>query len=222
MKILYICFEFPPEIGGGSTYNQNLTNYLSKENSQVVVFTGGDNVILGVNENLTLIRSENIKNIYQSKGDYLKVVDDLIKIIKEYQPDIIHTLQYMETLVAQVANKNFMLPLVVSHHKTPEYTKSTVRKNSKWSYFDYVNNDYVDCYISPSNTFTKSLLQSLNSIEIDKIIQIYPGVNPIYKKIDDMNSLRSIKDKIKITDGDKLILFPLKIRKRKCLRQKTS
>jgi hypothetical protein len=67
MKILYICFEFTPEIGGGSTYNKNLTDSLSKEGVQVIVFTSGENEVLKVNNTLTLIRSKNIKNIYQKK-----------------------------------------------------------------------------------------------------------------------------------------------------------
>jgi glycosyltransferase involved in cell wall biosynthesis/8-oxo-dGTP pyrophosphatase MutT (NUDIX family) len=217
MKILYICFEFTPEIGGGSTYNKNLTDSLSKEGVQVIVFTSGENEVLKVNNTLTLIRSKNIKNIYQNTGDYLKVVDDLIKIIKDYKPDAIQTQQYIETLVAQVANKNFMLPLVVTHHKTPEYSNNTIFKNSKWSYFDYVNNDSVDYYISSSNTFTKSLLQSLDPININKIIQIYPGIGSCFKKLNNQEELNSIRRKIGIKEDDKLILLPLKIRRRKGL-----
>lgn len=219
MKILFICFEFPPYyIGGGATYSYNLSKHLANNDNKVRVLTCGKlNNLEEINSNLEIFRLTSFKYIQDNNGSLSRIVDDLINQICDFKPDIIQTQMYNETLFTQIANSNFDIPIIVTHHKTPEYKDKIIFKNSKWSCFDFVNNQNITHYISPSKTFTKSLLQSINGINVKDITQIYPGVSSFYKKLNKDNLDSKIKKIIKLKDNQKLIFLPLYIRKRKGL-----
>lgn len=211
-----IATEFPPILGGGGRYVENLIKGLSEQDVQILLLTSGEeDEEYSINKNLKIKRYKLFRNIYFGQGNFIEGVNQIIKEMKVYKPDIIHSHHSTESLMVQAANINFSIPHIITHHKTPEYRESMYLLNGKWSVFKFTNRaDSNSLFVAPSKAFVKSLIDS--GVDEENIFQIYPGLDQtIYKKIDDVKKLEEMRNKLDIDRKDVLILLPTQIRQRK-------
>lgn len=216
MKILMVATEFPPIIGGGGRYVENLIIGLSKKGIKVKLLTSGDiDQTIKVNTNLEIKRYKLFKDIYFGRGNFVDGVNQIVEEIKIEKPDIIHTHHSVESVMVQAANTNFSIPHVITHHKTPGYLKNLDMLNGKWSVFKFTNIvNSKNVFIAPSITFTKSLINS--GVNSRKIFQIYPGVDrSVYRKLNDNKDTEKLRKRLGIDEDNILILLPTQVRQRK-------
>ncbi|MFH1899387.1 MAG: glycosyltransferase family 4 protein [Patescibacteria group bacterium] len=216
-KILYFHMEYPPILGGGASYTKNLISELNKLQAQIILVTNGlSDSLEKVNTYLTIKRYKVFYDMYYGKGSLLQGVDILLQQIREESPDILHTVYIEETLIGQIANLNYGIPHIVTHTKTPMYREESIKKNSTWSLFDYVNRNISVTYIAPGIAYRDSLLGS--GVENDSIHLIYPGIDQNkFKKIRDSRPLCQMRKRLNIEFHDSVLLIPCRLRKRKGL-----
>ncbi len=216
MKVLMIATEFPPIIGGGGRYVENLIKGLSEQDVQVQLLTSGEtDEELSVNKNLKIKRYRLFRDLYFGRGNFIEGVNEIIKYIELDKPDLIHSHHSIESLMVQVANLNYSIPHIITHHKTPEYRGEKYKLNGKWSVFKFVNQlSDRNYFIAASSAFVNSLIDS--GINETRIFQVYPGVDQsIYKKIDDSEILGKMEKRLGVDNNDILVLIPAQIRQRK-------
>lgn len=209
--------EYPPITGGGASYTFNLISELVKMKTQIVLITSGvKDSVEKVNNCLTIKRFKVLNDIYFDQGGLMQGIDVLLQQIREENPDILHTVYIQETLIGQIANLNYGIPHIVTHTKTPMYREESIKKNSTWSLFDYVNLNDSASYITPGLAYRDSLLQT--GIDGNSIHLIYPGIDQQkFKKISDNQLLNKMRTRLKINATDSVILIPCMLRKRKGL-----
>ena len=111
MKILMIGLEFPPIRGGGGTYVHNLINGLAKQGVQILTITSGErDCVEKIDNYLTIKRYRNFLELYEDRGGVVLGVDQIIKEIRDFCPDIIHTQHSIANLLARIANENYGIP----------------------------------------------------------------------------------------------------------------
>lgn len=212
MRVLLVAFEYPPIIGGGSTYNENLVKALHMQGVEVRVVTGGEK------SSRDIRRYEELSEGVKGRFAIYRAVDILIENIKDFRPDLIHTLHYTENLLAQVANVNFGLPLVSTLNRTPDIFGRRVGINGKWALYDFVGNRYTDGLIMISNFTRDRLLQSAMDFSPKNIHVVYPGVDPkLFNSRDEPKKKSIFRRQLGVADNEILILAPMVIRKRKGL-----
>lgn len=216
-KILYFHMEYPPILGGGASYTKNLVNQLSQLKTEIILITSGlKDSVEKPNDHLTIKRFKVYHDIYYDKGGLLQGVDVLLEQLRNESPDILHTVYIEETLIGQIANLNYGIPHFVTHTKTPMYREESIKKNSTWSLFDYVNRNTSVTYIIPGIAYRNSLLES--GVDNSSIHLVYPGIDQkIFKKINDPKRLELMRKRLKIKKQDSIILIPCMLRKRKGL-----
>lgn len=218
MKVLFLHSEYPPIIGGGGRYTQNLVKGLSNLGIEVVLLTSGaSDSVEKNNDFLTIKRFKVFDDLYYGRGDMIEGINILIQQIKSELPDIIHTEHSLETLLGQVSNINFGLPHFVTHHKTPAYDKAEkLVINGKWSLYDFVNMNTELRYTEPSNVFKNALLQSGSDPKTIEVI--YPGIdNKVFNSKEPEKKVTEMKKKLELNNDDFIVLIPCLIRKRKGL-----
>ena len=205
-----IAFEYPPIIGGGSSYNENLVKALRMQGVDVRVVTGGKK------NSADIRRYEELSDVVKGQIDMYRATDILIENIRDFRPDLIHTLHYMENLIAQVANVNFGLPLVSTLNRTPDVSGKKVSINGKWSFYDFASNRYTDSLIMISNFTKDRLLQSAMDFSPKNIHVVYPGVDPkLFNPKNESKRISVFRRKLGVANNETLILAPMVIRKRK-------
>lgn len=215
MKILFFGLEFSPLIGGGGTYLKNLTLSLSKLDTQVVLITSGkEDSIESINRNLIIKRFKIFQDLYNYEGNLINAIECLIDQIKNEKPDILQTQHSLETLIGKIANINFDLRHIITHHKTPSSKVGLPPMDGKWSLYDFVNSCSNQFYIISSLAFKENLLQS--GVKPQNIELIYPGINDeVFKPLKNNLNFSTFKKELDINDGDVVILIPVMVRKRK-------
>lgn len=220
MKVLIFGLEFYPIIGGGGSYVSNLAKGLSDNGAKVALVTSGvTDSIDSVSQYLKIYHIKNLYNLYYGKGDLIRAVELLIKIIRDEKPDVISTHHSLASLIGQIANVNFGVPLFITHHKTPNYNRDLKKIDGKWSTYNFVNQTSLTSgYIAPSLFFKESLLE--NGVQENNITLIYPGVDINQYHQIDKNDVRlvALGKKLGLKTDDHLILVPTLIRKRKGLK----
>lgn len=210
MRVLLVAFEYPPVIGGGSSYNENLVKALRMQGIVVRVVTGGKNGSEDIH------RYEELSDGVKGKLDMYRATDILIENIRDFKPDIIHTLHYLENILAQVANVNFGLPLVSTLNRTPDVPGKIVSINGKWSFYDFASNRYTDSLIMISNFTKDRLLQSAIELSPENIHVVYPGVDQkLFNPKNELKRTSVFRRKLGVTNDEILIFAPMVIRKRK-------
>lgn len=210
MRVLLVAFEYPPIIGGGSSYNENLVKALRMQGVVVRVVTGGKNSSEDIH------RYEELSDGVKGKLDIYRATDILIENIKDFRPDIIHTLHYTENMLAQVANVNFGLPLVSTLNRTPDVPGKKVDVSGKWALYDFASNRYTDSLVMISNFTKDRLLQSAMEFSPKKIHVVYPGVDPkLFNSKKEPRRIFNFRRQLGISKDEILILAPMLIRKRK-------
>lgn len=216
MKILFVAFEYPPIVGGGSTYNYNLATALADLGNDVCVINGSNEDSIYKHNNLTIYSYKSFEKGRSGIIDLYQGINSVIELIKNYQPDVIHTLHYTENLIVQIANVNFQIPHVTTLNRTPDPIGFPISVNSKWSLYDYVSNKNTDYLIMISNFALNRFMQSCNDIPLINTIVIYPGVdNNIYNLYKNANKINKFRKKIGVSKSDILIFCPMVVRKRK-------
>jgi 1,2-diacylglycerol 3-alpha-glucosyltransferase len=218
LKILIVAFEFPPIIGGGGVYISNLARALSREGCQIRLITSGiedQNEI--VSASLEIKRYSLFQQLYLGKGDLIEGVKILQKEIKEFSPGILHSNHSLETLIVQVANRDYAVQHFVTHHKTPAADRLIpVGVDAKWSLYDFVNQDDRVTFIEPSFAFRDCLLK--HGVSSDKISVVYPGVDQnVFSRTVDPLRRKDLVQKLGLEPDTNLIFVPSKFRKRKGL-----
>jgi glycosyltransferase involved in cell wall biosynthesis len=216
-KVLYFHMEYPPILGGGASYTKNLLKQLTQLKVEIILITNGlEDSIEKVNNHLTIKRFKIFHDMYNGRGGLLRGVDILLEEIRKESPDILHTVYIEEALIGKIANLNYGIPHIVTHTKTPMYREESIKKNSTWSLFDYVNRNTSITYITPGLAYRNSLLQS--GVDNKSIKLIYPGIDQnIFKKITNTHVLNRMRKRLKINRQDSVILIPCMLRKRKGL-----
>jgi len=96
------------------------------------------------------------------------------------------------------------------------YREESIKKNSTWSLFDYVNGNDSIIYVTPGLAYRDSLLQT--GIDSESIHLIYPGIDQnVFKKIKDNQKLNEMRNRLSLNISDSVILIPCMLRKRKGL-----
>ncbi len=210
MRVLLVAFEYPPGIGGGSSYNENLVKALHMQGVVVRVVTGGKDSSEDIYRYEEL--SDGVKGIF----DIYRATDILIENIRDFKPDIIHTLHYSENLLAQVANVNFGLPLVSTLNRTPDVPGKKVSINGKWSIYDFASNRYTDSLIMISNFTKDRLLQSAMELSPKNIHVVYPGVDEkLFNPKNELKRSSVFRRELGVANDEILVFAPMVIRKRK-------
>lgn len=221
MKLLIVAMEFPPLIGGGGRYVENLVAGLTDVGIKVKLLTSGNkDSVIKQNRYFEIERSKLLLDLYEGHGDLLFGVDKIIQTINLYKPDIVQSNHSLETLIVAIANKNFSFPHVATHHKTPSIGVHRCSRNShlshvlngKWSLFSFVNL-FPSIFVAPSIAFKKCLLEF--GVRAKKIHLIYPGVDRKIFRILEARKIAFERKKLGIRKTDLLVLIPTKIRNRK-------
>ena len=83
VKILMMAMEFPPIVGGGGRYVENLIKGLSQQDIYVELLTsGGTDEKLSINKNLEIKRYKLFKDLYLGRGNFIEGVNQIIKEIE--------------------------------------------------------------------------------------------------------------------------------------------
>lgn len=216
MKILMFALEYPPLLGGGGTYVDNLCRHLSKFGEQIKLVTSGEtDSTQTISDNFVIVRSSNLLDLYKQKGNPLIALDLLLNEIEEFQPDLVHTHHSLEKILFSMVNVTLHLPHISTHHKTPEFEGYQRTKSGKRIQFIFSNTLNTDKYISLSNVFKQDLISTGVNKELIEVI--YPGINnDRYYPLDrDSPELNNLKQKLALKADDILIFIPIVIRPRK-------
>jgi len=208
--------EYPPIMGGGSRYTQDLISGLvGRELHTVLITCGVEDSVEKINDFLTIKRFKALNEIYTFKGELMKGISLLQNQIRLEAPDILHTIYFEESLIGQIVNTSFGIPHFITHTKNPMYKEDNPVNNPAWSLFNYINADKSTFFIAPSIAYKKCLIQS--GVESNLVEVIYPGLNrEVFRERADGES-QSLRQKLKINKNEILILVSCVIRKRKGL-----
>lgn len=215
MRVLYFATEFPPLVGGGATCASSLVSALSESGTEVLILTSGDKDEEVMNSNLQIIRSRALGDLYRGHGDIFQGVNLLIKLMKEWGPDVLHTQHSLETLIGLIANKSFGKPHFCTLTKTPQQQKEGIALNGKWAFSEFISSATELKHIVHSNFFSEGLKTfGVNPKNIDVI---YPSVD--IKRFSKSNSkdTSGLRKKLGLDEDDVLILIPCLPRARKGL-----
>lgn len=209
-----VAMEYSPIKGGGGTFVKNLITGLSNLEVDIHLLTNGDVDSEEMMGKITILRRKQFKELYFGTGGLIGGIDLLIDEIKSFKPDVIHTHHSLEKLIVDIANDQFSVCHISTHHKTPEYKKTLSPLNGKWSLYDYVNRQ-PSIFLVSSIAFKNDLLRS--NINQDNIYLVYPGIDSsLFKEISKTDQkIVNFKNRIGIKSEDLLILIPSVIRERK-------
>jgi len=217
MNILVFGLEYYPIIGGGGSYVDYLVKGLANEGKDKIrlVTSGSKNSKKNIYPNLEVLRFKIFNDLYYQRGDIIDGINCLIEQIREFKPGIIHAQHSLPMLMAQAANIVFSIPLVGTHHKTPDHKETINPIDGKRSLFKYVSFSPISQFISSSAVFRSSLIRvGINPQSIDLI---YPGVDRNKFSRQSEKKIDNLKKKLGIKNQDLVFLSPVKIRKRKGL-----
>ena len=170
MKILITSDLYPPVINGVSTFSQNLARGLSAAGHEVVVVAPSQTG-KRYNEKDGAIAIHRVRSVvfpfYQNVRICLTPQLEIRKIIKEFQPDIIHNQMPMGIgQAATMLGRHYDIPLVSTSHAMPENLMDNLQKLSAFSGpINYMLADIGRRYHSKSDVVTAPTKSGLNGFE---------------------------------------------------------
>lgn len=222
MRILIICSQYPPDLGGGGALTFYLCDTLARlPDIEVYLLTSEKpnkpKKFKVKDKNLWITRSDfnYFENLPYPPAAYL----DALELCQEIKPDIIHGQHIIGATIGLYLKTSFNIPLVVTLHKTPiEWDSSIIKRSPTYSFLNFLSStNLIDMFIAGSNIF-KTELQNIG-IPQEKTKLIYHGV-PIQvlkrlaygqKKID------LVLNKTGLAEDQYLIVCPARLDKRKKL-----
>ena len=220
MKLLYITIEYKPMVGGGASFTKDLCKYLAKQkNLELLLVTSGEQDNIEYEDGYTIHRYKTLHDFWHSKLDLNLALENIANSIETFKPDIIHSIHQNATLLTEIVNQNYKIPLIITHHRTPQFNRGKTVKNGKELLFDFTNIFNENHFIAPTKTYIKALFESIKRLDEKQISLVYPGVDEeFYNKSNTTpETINNIKNKLEIKADDKVILLPMRLRNRKGL-----
>ncbi len=218
IKILFIAMEYPPMIWWLWIYVKNLLSSLSDFPVEILLLAAGDRDEITRDGPIQIIRLLILKELYNRGWNILQWLDQIIDIIRDFWPQIIHSQHSLDSMLTQILMTRFPIVQVISSHRTPEHRDITLITKGKTCMFDFINNALSKYYITSSMIFNKAIIGSINGNSSRKIIKlIYPWIDRSFYKRASQDEIDGMRLELGINRNDKVILIPLRIRKRKWL-----
>ncbi|MBA4153357.1 glycosyltransferase [Flavobacterium sp.] len=214
-KIVYILDTF--ETGGAekslldiAIQNKAATSYF------ITIYRGNQLAELAAKNGITVFQLNN-----DEKYGFSKAVQQLIPIIKEIQPDIIHSTLFRADIIARKLKKHFTIPLISSlvnnSYIEERYSKLTTLGKLKLygiQQLDAFTAKHVDLFISNSETIKTSNAKHLH-LNPEKIKVIFRGRD--FDKFQHSNEERihQLKKELGIRDNDQVLVNVSRLLERK-------
>lgn len=188
MKILFVINALT--VGGAQTLLLDLTKYCNTSNNKVIVAAFRDGIIGDK------LRENNIevKILGEQLFDFIACYR-LIKLIKEFKPDIIHSHLFRATAWTRFAK-------LISRTNSKLITTIHGTETETYHYVEKIMQPLSDYMIFPSNHLLEWYLKNIKELDSNKYKVVYPGVV--------INKARDYKKQDKITIGTLSRLHPVK------------
>ncbi len=171
-KVVHVLSD--SNIGGAGIVVKTIADNIASDIKLYIVVPVGAEIIdrLPDRDNIEVIEANGIKDISYSKEGLI----ELKKIIREIDPDVVHT---HSSLSGRIAAKRVSNAKVINtRHCVEPLSGGIIKKFIK----KIVNNHYSDMVIAVSDSVRDNLIDS--GMNTDKIVTIYNSVNKI-KELDD-------------------------------------
>ncbi len=199
-KILYIIDSL--EFGGGERLVSQLINRLCKDKFMITVACHPTGAFMEKIEGSGVqAKSVDMRNRYS-----LKVILQLVGLMKRDKIDIVHSLGARADFFARMAAKLARVPVVVSTVAMPVegFDVGPLRKKV-YSFFNRFSERYVDLLIVDSEV-TRNILINRRRIPTDKVVRIYNGIElKEYQLGSSGKSISKIRNEFGIDEGVFLI-----------------
>jgi glycosyltransferase involved in cell wall biosynthesis len=223
LKILVICGQYPPTIGGGGTHTSYLCNELSNIKSpgaKVALITSHIQDTSKFEKKRNGLEIHRVDFKHSESLIYESAISKSLLICEKFEPDIIHGQHIDGAMIGLHLKASFNIPLIVTLHKTPliRYDNSIPKRNSVYSNIKLLASlDYIDYFVAGSKIFEKEIRQI--GIPNEKTKFIYHGVPYPYLQSLAFNDdkINTVKEQISYDENEFLIICPSRLDERKGL-----
>ncbi|HQX03860.1 MAG TPA: glycosyltransferase [Flavobacterium sp.] len=214
-KILYILDTF--ETGGAekslldiAIQNKAAVSYF------ITIYKGNQLAELAKKNGIQVFQLNNTE-----KYGFSKAVQQIIPLIKEIQPDIIHSTLFRADIIARRLKKHFSMPLISSlvnnSYISERYEKLSVLGKLKLygiQKYDAFTAKQVDLFISNSQTIKESNAKHLH-LHPDKIKVIFRGRDFNKFQNIEQNRISQLKKELGLTEEDQVLVNVSRLLERK-------
>ncbi|SMQ82880.1 Glycosyltransferase involved in cell wall bisynthesis [Bacillus sp. OV166] len=203
LKILMLCWEYPPNIVGGlSRHVFGLSVHLAEKGHEVHVLTA-INGNLPSFENMDGVNVHRVKPINQYDDNFLSWIGGLNlamafkaeQLAEEIHFDIIHAHDWLVGSASIVLKETLKIPLLATIHAT-EYGRNN-GIHTEMQQFIHKKEQQLICesdQIIVCSDYMKDVLNSIFKAKNDKIAIIPNGIEPVLNELDTEEIFPELKD----------------------------
>lgn len=217
MRILIVSPKFHPIVGGGETFVVNSAERLHEV---------GHSIAVAVEPNISREKDTYEYPVYEIEGlsdnklNIVTATDGLYKLIKEFQPEVIHVHGYFALLIVGLSSQS--IPIMASIHSTPVWGERVIGGMSGFEQEKLFAHKILssvkpkliiaanDVYATAANKIVGKDISDVSVIEFP-----YPILATFYHKHDG----DVYRKKFRLSKNDILLTLPSRIIERKGIRE---